>query len=281
MLIKLKHFFNFQRLNEPEVEGLLKEVREDFAKDGQKWDSSPEKNLANMWKKYKRTQEHLERKVEEFEAYKKKRKQEFDELQMFVVRNKELQTKRDEHLKRVMEENSKLSKQIKQNEIERAAYLKQQQSLADLLNTEGLSTADFDPSKKVENLIREHESDVVKIQEQEQLIKQVQEEKVQIEEEKTALEKEKVEIAVQIEEQREKLKAKEETLISSAKTYDEQQVEVMKLTKDLESKTIEVNALNEIKESLTNEVELESTIKFFIELIIGRQNAFKNRRENC
>ena len=236
-----------QRFQEPEIEELLKEVRGDFAKDGQKWDSSHEKNLVNVWKKYKRTKDHLERKIEEFESHKKKMKKEFDELQLFVDANKQLQIKRDHHVKQLMDDNFKLNKQIKQNEIEREAYTKQLQSIADLLNTEGLSGTDFNPSKKVEKLLKEHESNVAKISKQEDFIKQVEEEKVTLGRELSQLQKEKTEIKVELEEQNEMLKAKEETLTMTAKTYDEQQTE-------LESKTIELNALQEIKETLTKEV---------------------------
>jgi chromosome segregation protein len=217
------------------AEPMLKEIREDFARDGQKWYSSHENNLVSLWKKYKRTDDHLKKTIKDFDMHKQKTTKEFEELKKYVNTNKELHQKRDDHLKQVMEENSKLMKQKKQNDMEREAYLKEHQAFIDLLNTECSNQAwnatNASAVKKLEDLIDEKKNMLEQIREQSELVDELQQE-------------------------RQVLNQSNEALTDTIKTMSDQQSgENKNLQEKLESSSLENSALKDIKETLSKEVD--------------------------
>lgn len=242
---------------DPELVAQLKEIREDFIQDGQRWTISEERKLLHLWKKYKRTQEHLKKSIDEVQTLKSQRKKEFDELEKYIQSIKDLSQSKDVHIKNLMEENTNLGKQVKQINIEREAYLKEHQAITDLLVTEGLTEFDgMKPQKQIEQLLKERNDWLAKIKEQEDVIEALQKDKQALEDSFVSREKnlmdekgevstqmmkitqERDELLMQQEELRAILTAKEQTLQSTSKMYDESQVKMAKLKLELETEKL-------------------------------------------
>ena len=196
----------------------------------------------------------MKKSIDEAQALKSQRKKEFDELEKYIQSIKDLSQSKDVHIKNLMEENTNLVKQVKQINIEREAYLKEHQAIADLLVTEGLTEFDgMKPQKQIEQLLKERNDWLAKVKEQEDVIESLKKDKQALEDSFISREKnlmdekgkvstqmmkiaqEKDELLMQQEELKATLTAKEHTLQSTSKMYDESQVEIAKLKQELET----------------------------------------------
>lgn len=245
----------------------MKEIQADFAKDGQMWTIAQEKKMIHLWKKYLRTNEQLKKTVEECNSVKAGRKKDYDELESYIQNNKRLSQNKDEHVQKLMKENENLTKEIKQINIERDAYLREHQAITDLLVTEGLTEFDHsNPQSYIQRLVKERNQGVEKIQQlqefihtvsqQEDAIKQqqIEENTQQISEMdnlKTQLHQsqgDKETLQSQLEDVRTSLAAKEEALTSTQAHYEEGQLKLDELKRQLDKEKM---AKEEVEEAAT------------------------------
>ena len=232
----------------------MKEIRQDFAQDGQKWTISTERKLIHLWKKYQRTDVHLKKQIEENQSLQKQRKKEFDELEKYIQSIKQLSHSKETHIQQLNHDNENLSKQMKQLSMEREAYLRQHQAIADLLVTEGMTEFDrANPQKRIEQLVKDRNNSLIKIQEHQEMVEKVQKEKQEMEEQygefqvlqaqeqhdmKIKLE-EKIaanqELEIHLQELRNQLTEKKQKLESTIKMYDDAKMTISNLQQELET----------------------------------------------
>ena len=231
----------------------MKEIQEDFAKDGQKWTLTPEKKMIHLWKKYQRTNDQLKKTVEECKSITAQRKRENEELETYLQNNKRLSQSRDKHMKKLIEENENLTKQIKQIDIEREAYIREHQAITDLLITEGLT--DFDrtnPQSYIQQLLKERNEGAEKIRNLQEFIQAVSREEEAIKRQqaeessqqasemnnlKTQLQKSLQEceaLQLQLKDMQTTMKANEQALTSTQEKYEEGQLKLNELRRQLD-----------------------------------------------
>ena len=232
----------------------MKEIRHDFAQDGQKWTISTERKLIHLWKKYQRTDVHLKKQIEENQSLQKQRKKEFEEMEKYIQSIKQLSHSKEAHVQQLNHDNENLSKQMKQLSMEREAYLRQHQAIADLLVTEGMTEFDrANPQKQIEQLVKDRNNSLIKIQEHQEMVEKVQKEKEEMEEQygefqvlkaqeqhdmKIQLQEKIVanqELEIHLQELRNQLTVKEKTLESTIKTYDDAKMTISNLQQELET----------------------------------------------
>ena len=248
----------------------LKEIKSDLTKDGIKWDSaSPETNLINLWKKYKRTLTRLEESFEEIKTIKTQQRKQNDEMQQYLTNIKQLQKGKNDHVQQMMGEIKELRDKVQQSEKERMAYLKQHQAITDLLITE--ESSEFDTFKKVQELVKECNSLQETLSSAQKQLEETQEEKKLVEteaekslkilredltrkreedvtklsdekkaliEENTGLMIERNELSKQLEETKEKDRLKEEALENITKQHQSVQNEIKQLREQYEEEKL-------------------------------------------
>ena len=232
----------------------MKEIRQDFAQDGQRWTISTERKLIHLWKKYQRTDVHLKKEIKENQSLQKQRKKEFDELEKYIQSIQQLSHSKEAHIQQLNHDNENLTKQMKQLSMEREAYLRQHQAIADLLVTEGMTEFDrANPQKQIEQLVKDRNNSLIKIQEHQKMVEKVQKEKEEMEEQygefqvlkaqeqhdmKIKLEEKIVanqELEIHLQELKNQLTVKEQTLESTIKMYDDAKMKISNLQQELET----------------------------------------------
>ena len=140
-----------------ELEPVLKEIRQSFVQDGQKWSVSQDRRLVHLWRKCQLTSEEYKKAVEEVKILKRQQKKEFDDLEKARISSIKLLSQNKEALiQRLKSDNEKNEKQVQQLRLEREAYLKGNQAIADLLVTEGMTEFDqANPQKYIEQYIEQ------------------------------------------------------------------------------------------------------------------------------
>ena len=134
----------------------MKEIRTDFVQDGVKWSVSPDRKLVHVWRKYQRTNNEYKKTAEEVQNLKKQRKREYDDMEKSILTIRNLSQSKENLIGKLKSDNEKNTKQIQQLKLEREAYLKGNQAIADLLVTEGMTEFDrANPQKYIEQLVKD------------------------------------------------------------------------------------------------------------------------------
>ncbi len=138
------------------MEPILKEIRQSFIQDGQKWSVSQERKLVHLWRKCQRTSEEYKKAIEEVKVLKSQRKKDFDDMEKTIQSIKYLSQNKETLIQTLKSDNEKNAALVQQLRLEREAYLKGSQAIADLLVTEGMTEFDrANPQTYIEQLVKD------------------------------------------------------------------------------------------------------------------------------
>ena len=258
----------------------LKEIKSDLTKDGVKWDSSsPETNLVNLWKKYKRTHSRLEESFEEVKAIKTQQRKQNEEMQQYLTNIKQLQKGKNDHVQQMMGEIRDLREKVQQCEKEREAYFKQHQAITDLLMTE--ESSEFDTFKKVQELVKECDSLRETLSTTKENLDKTEDKKKSLEEEtRRSLKKLEVDLTRKREEVVSLLKEEKETLIKDNTELVLERNELSKEVEDLKEREREREGIMEsiTKQQQRLQEELKQLMESFEEKKINLEEALTAKR---
>ena len=220
------------------MEPILKEIRQSFVQDGQKWSVSQDRRLVHIWRKCQRTSEEYKKAIEEVKILKSQRKKEFDDMEKAISSIKLLSQNKEALIQRLKSDNEKNVKQVQQLRLEREAYLKGNQAIADLLVTEGMTEFDqANPQKYIEQLVKDknkcakEKTEMENIYSEFQLLKaqEMNDIKEQLQERNTKLRK----MNEELEKMKQETDTKSESLSNIEKMLTEARESIAKLTDEM------------------------------------------------